>query len=243
MSTSTKIILITLVILCAYCIYAYLRTKSYISAGNELADKAVAYVQHPDNPKLKFLTIGDSSVVGTGASNPKGSVAGYLGADFPKADIVNLGVNGSKVHKIPSRLRELDGQKFDLVLIHIGGNDIVRRTNLKEFERSLTDVFDEAIKLSDNIIALHGGNVGTAGLFPYGTRWIFTYRTWQVRKIYKSLAEKKGVKYIDLWRNKENDPFAADMQTYYAGDLFHPSDEGYRDWYSFIKIELDKINF
>ena len=242
MNTLAKIILFLIVILTIYLIYGFLRTKKYIQIGNDLAKRAISYEQHPKNPKIKILTIGDSSVVGTGASGPKNSVAGLLGKDYPEADIANLGVNGSKVKDLIERFEKLKGQKFDLVLIQIGGNDIVRMTDLNDFKKDLSTVFDLAKQNSNNVISFHGGNVGTAGLFPVGSRWIFTYRTWQVRNIYISLTKEKNVHYLDLWRNKENDPFAADMRAYYAEDLFHPSDDGYRDWYNFVKIELDKID-
>jgi lysophospholipase L1-like esterase len=242
MSTSIKIFLVLLIILTIYILYAYIRTKNFIRIGNELANKAVAYEQLPEDAKIKILTIGDSSVVGTGASGPKNSIAGLLGKDYPNAEIINLGVNGSKVKELISRFKKLKGQKFDLVLVHIGGNDIVRRTDLEDFKKDLSTVFDLAKNNSENVISFHGGNVGTAGLFPFGTRWIFSYRTYQIRNIYMELAKEKGVRYLDLWRNKENDPFALDMRAYYARDLFHPSDEGYQDWYSFVKIELEKIS-
>lgn len=241
MTIQIKIILILLTAIGLYTFYSYYRTKNYIQIGNSLAAGAKVYEQHPTNGRLKILTIGDSSVVGTGASSPEKSVAGLLGKDFPEADITNLGVNGSKVKDLIERLEKIKGQKFDLILMHIGGNDIVRLTNLKDFEKDLNIVLAKLNNLSNNIITLHGGNVGTAGLFPFGTRWIFTFRTWQIRNIYLSATKEKNVHYIDLWRNKENDPFAADMKVYYAADLFHPSDEGYADWYSFIKQELTKI--
>lgn len=236
-----KITFIILAIILLYVVYAFFRTRHFIAIGNGIADAAVKYEQHPENPTMHILTIGDSSVVGTGASKPEESVAGYLGAKYPTADITNIGVNGAKTMEIAPRLAGLNNKKFDLVLIHAGGNDIVRFTKLPEVEQSLQAIFQEAVKLSDNVIILHGGDVGTARLFPAGTRWIFSRRTFQVRDIFLRRTKEFGIHYIDLWRKDNNDPFFSDPERFYAADWFHPSSDGYKDWFDHIEPVLDKL--
>lgn len=236
-----KILLVIIALILIYVVYAFFRTRHYINIGNGLADAAVKYEQHPENPTVRILTIGDSSVVGTGASKPQESVAGYLGAKYPHADITNIGVNGAKTMEIAPRLASFADQRFDLVLIHAGGNDIVRFTKLSEVEESVRAILQEATKLSDNVIILHGGDVGTARLFPAGTRWLFTRRTHQVREIFLRLTKKFDVHYIDLWRKDANDPFFEDPKRFYAADWFHPSSHGYKDWFDHIEPVLDTL--
>lgn len=241
----TKAIIIILSLLLLYTAVQVIRTKHFIRIGEGLAAEAAprAYEQHPENPSMRILNIGDSSVVGTGAEDPKLSVAGRLGADFPSADITNLGVNGTKTGELIERFQGIQDQRFDLIVIHTGGNDIVRFIPYEELERDLPQVLDLANNIGNEVVLLHGGNVGTSTLFPAPTRWIFTKRTAAVRDIWIQMSEEKGVHYVDLFRRGKDDPFWADPQKYYAADGFHPSDHGYGDWYAHIKEVLDEIGF
>lgn len=241
MNLMIKIILGLVIALTIYVIVQYARTRYYIHIGIALAEAAVAYEQHPDNPTQNILVIGDSTVVGTGAMQAADSTAGLLGKDYPTADITNKGVNGSRVADLVDRFTEFEDDQFDLVLIQIGGNDIVRFTNLADLETNLNTVFTEANRVGKEVIILHCGNLGTAKLLPLGTRWIFTQRTAKVRAIYQRLAPQYQAAYIDLWRLGDSDPFANDPDTFYAADYFHPSSAGYADWYAHIKLALPKF--
>lgn len=239
MTLPLKITLGILSIAVLYCLIQYWRTRHYIQIGIALAEQAVPYEQHPANPSLHFLVIGDSTAVGTGASRPEDSTAGRLGKDYPTADIVNKGVNGSKVAALPERFTEFKDDQFDLVLIQIGGNDIVRFTDPAAIERDLKTTLTEANRVGKQVILLHCGNFGTAKLLPVGSRWIFTNRTAKIRTLYQRIAPEYDAAYIDLWRVSSDDPFARDPDTYYAADYFHPSSAGYEDWYQHIKVELN----
>lgn len=237
-----KITIAILVAIVVYAAYQTIRTRYYISIGVGLADAAVKYEQHPANPTMRILTIGDSSVVGTGSTDPKLSVAGRLGADYPTADITNLGVNGTRTQELIERFKGIQDQKYDLILIHTGGNDIVHFTSMADIESGLNQVLDVATAMSDSVIVLHGGNVGSSKLFPAPTRWIFTYRTKKVREIFMRVTAEKGVDYVDLFREGKTDPFAADPKKYYGADYFHPSADGYEDWYAGIKRFLPVVS-
>lgn len=243
MSTPTKIILILLLALGFYSVYQYRRTRHFITLGQAEAAKAVRYEQHPRNPTMRILFAGDSTAVGTGASSPEESVAGLFGKKYPTAEIVNVGVNGARMRDLQNQLKQVQGQKFDLVVIHAGGNDIVRFTRLEDMEVDFQSVLKEAKKLSDTVVALHGGNVGTARLFPAGTRWLMAIRTSGTRNIFLRVVKENGVHYVDLWRRGKDDPFFADPDKYYAIDHFHPSSVGYKDWFDHITLVLEKYTY
>lgn len=219
-------------------------TWRLINVGNGLADAAakVKFERVVPSAEKKILIIGDSTAVGTGASDSKFSIAGRVGQTFPNASITNLGVNGAKTHELIPRLENLKGRHFDLVMLHIGGNDTVRFTDLEELTVNIAIVLDLTKSLGDKVTLTSTGNVGTAHLLPFGTRWAFKDRTRKVRAIFKEAAEKRGVAYVDLFREKENDPFAKDPGKFYAEDSFHPSDVGYEDWYTFIEKVLRPAN-
>lgn len=234
--------MLALAIVLGIIVIEYFHTRRLIGIGTELANKAVAFEAHPASPTQHFLVVGDSSAVGVGSVSPEGSVAGRLGADFPQADITNHGVSGSKVADLLSQLKGLDqGAQYDLILIQIGGNDIVRRTPYANLERDLPQALKLATAHSDNVVLLTSGNVGTSRLLPYGTRWFFTLRTQQVRRIFQRITKEYGVHYVDLYRARSEDPYAHDPEKYYAPDFFHPSAEGYGDWYTFVKATIDTL--
>lgn len=213
-------------------------TRRLIAIGVTLAEKAKPYSRVSSSPKI--LVLGDSTAVGTGASASTTSLAGLLGTYKPSATIENRGVNGSRTRDLLLR-DDFRDQKYDLIMIHIGGNDTVRFTRLAQLEKDITSLIDIAKKHSENIVIVSTGNVGTARLLPFGTRWLFTIRTKQVRDIFKKTAADKGVIYVDLFREPNKDPFAQDPSKYYAADLFHPSDAGYADWFSLIKKQLPDL--
>ncbi|MBI4458418.1 SGNH/GDSL hydrolase family protein, partial [Candidatus Uhrbacteria bacterium] len=200
--------------------------------------RAKAFSRAKPDAKFHILVIGDSTAVGTGAEDPSLSIAGRLGADFPEAEIVNLGVNGARTKELLPRLAALKGRRFELILIQVGANDIVHGTNLTKLEGDIARVMDAAARLGKRVLLLTSGNVGTAHALPIGTRWFFTRRTRQVRELFMRIAKEKDVRYVDLFREPDKDPFALDPMRYYAADWYHPSGEGYRDWYDHIKAEL-----
>lgn len=228
------ILLILFITFVTYICIVYSQTRRLINIGIDIRDNTTAYTREIDSP-THILIIGDSSGFGTGASIPEESVAGRLGADINSAHITNLSVNGAKTKELIPRLKNLGNTKFSLILIQIGGNDIVRATNLSELDTSIRTVLTEATARADHVILMTSGDVGTSKLLPFGTRWWFTHRTKQVRDIFLNAASTNDVYYADIFRTRSNDPFAKDPKKYYAADMFHPSSDGYADWYGFVK--------
>lgn len=242
MVIATKIILLILAIIALIIILDILQTRRLIAIGVQQTEATAAFQRPVNTADLFFLVIGDSSAVGVGANPPEGSVAGRLAADFPTANLQNLAVSGSKVKDAIAQLNSLPTDAhYDLILIQIGGNDIVRRTPLTDLEHDVPTLLTLAQQHSNNVVQLTSGNVGTSKLLPFGTRWYFTVRTKQVRKIFMAANASAGTSYIDLFRKRSEDPYAKDPQTYYSPDFFHPSAAGYGDWYAFVQPVVTQI--
>jgi len=144
MSLRVKVVILVICLLAVYILAQYLRSRYYVRIGIGLAEQAVAYEQHPAAPSARILVIGDSTAVGTGATTPQDSTAGLLGRDYPAAEIINRGVNGSRVADLTTRFAEFTNDEFDVVLVQIGGNDIVRFTDYAALEQNLHTVLAEA---------------------------------------------------------------------------------------------------
>ena len=242
MILKVTLLLLMLAVFIAGAVVNTLRTNHLITVGVEQVMRTIPFEAHPPSAEQRFLVIGDSSAVGVGSDTPRGTIAGRLGHDFPTADITNLGVSGSKTADLIPRLQALEpSAHYDLMLIQIGGNDIVRRTPYAKLEKSLPQVLELAKQHADHVVLLTSGNVGTSKLLPYGTRWIFTMRTKKVRKIFMRITAEHDVRYVDLYRRKPWDPYAQDADRFYSPDYFHPSADGYGDWYVLVKETLDSI--
>lgn len=236
--TTTQFFFLILAIITLYAIIAGVRLRHYIRIGNALADSAVAYTQSPAQPTAHVLFLGDSSAVGVGASTPALSVPGRLGADYPHIAIENIAVSGAKVADAAAQLPTASRDNYDAIIIQVGGNDIVRFTNLEQSAQTAQELVSQAQQLSDTVIILHSGNVGTSRIFPLPIRYLYQRRTLQLRASYQQLAQQDGVYYVDIFRDAPADPFATDPSTYYAADFFHPGDAGYADWYTLIHTVL-----
>jgi lysophospholipase L1-like esterase len=238
-----KYLFLILIVIAVIVLVETMMTRRLINIGVGLADAAVPFQRELPDAEMKILMIGDSTCVGTGADTADSSLAGLVGKTYPKASITNLGVNGAKTHELIPRLEKLKGQRFDLIMLHIGGNDSVRRTDLQELEVSIKKVLELSNGLSDHVVLTSTGNLATARLLPFGTRWIFERQTLKVREIFKREAERVGMIYNDIFREKALDPFAIDPDKYYASDSFHPSTIGYADWFTIIKKGLVQLPF
>lgn len=236
MSWEFKVFLLILAVILSIVIYDVIHTRRLIAIGVRQTESTRAFERRLDPAPLHFLVAGDSSAVGVGAVPPEGSVAGRLAADFPTADVQNIAVSGSKVADAITQLESLPGNaRYDLILIQIGGNDIVRLTPYANLKRDLPRLLELAKQHSDNVVQLTSGNVGSSHLLPLGTRWYYTLRTKAVRNIFLPANAAAGTHYVDLLRSRANDPYIQDARKYYSPDFFHPSAAGYGDWYTFVK--------
>jgi lysophospholipase L1-like esterase len=79
------------------------------------------------------------------------------------------------------------------------------------------------------------GNVGLAPVFFPPVNWIYSWRTRKVRAIFMAVSWREKIEYIDLFKERDKDPFLRDSATFYAADTLHPGSEGYRLWYEELK--------
>ncbi|MBA3602092.1 MAG: hypothetical protein H0W50_00235 [Parachlamydiaceae bacterium] len=217
----------------AYSIYHSIKVSKKIIAAT------IPYEQHPTNPEMLILVAGDSTAVGVGAIENIKSTAGRLGTQFPNADIKNVGISGAKLKDL---LLVLQGQKskyYNLIVLQIGANDISHLTPYAEIRRKISEILSIASELSSKIILLTAGDLGRARVFQWPLSSIITSRTLNVREIFIEEASKfRNVSYVDLYLDRNDDPFEKNLTKYYAPDSFHLTGDGYGVWYFFIQKKL-----
>lgn len=211
-----------------------------ISIGRQIAKESIPF-QHLDrNAKYKALFAGDSTAVGTGAKSPNDSIAGRFYKDNPSFEVINIGKNGLKTSELIPLLKQ-QKEKFDLVIIQIGGNDILGLADINDLSKEINTVLKLSKSLSNKVVLITAGNVGLAPFFPKPFNFLYTQKTKEVRNVFIQAAKKEQVYYIDLYKNKEDDIFSKNPSKFYAKDMLHPNSEGYRIWYMQLKKTIDKM--
>ncbi len=229
---------IALALLLLWATASLIRMRIRIERGKRVAATAVAFERNIPHATTRILIAGDSTAVGVGAARPEESVAGRFGTENPNAEIINISRSGKRIHELREELNRLPAQKFTLVVLMIGGNDIVHLTDLRLVEADLTALLTMAKKMSPVVLVVHSGNIGAAPLFPWPVGLFYTSRTRKIRAIYIQKTQELGAIYVDLFKERHDDIFLSNPEKYYLPDRFHPSSDGYAVWYSAIKQAL-----
>jgi lysophospholipase L1-like esterase len=185
-------------------------------------------------PALRLLIVGDSTGVGTGATTPRASVAGLLAAHFPGLQIDNQARDGAQFADLMGQLHGED--RFDMVLVMAGGNDVVRLRGLGALFRDVERVTRRARQRADLVVLMPAGNVGNAPFFFAPASWLMTWRSRQLHDFASAAASHHGALLVNLFREAADDPFVQ-RQALNAVDGLHPSDAGYRVWFDELMVQ------
>jgi lysophospholipase L1-like esterase len=211
------------------------RVRHRIAWGVRQAVETASYVQAPEKATARMVVVGDSTAYGVGAETPKESVAGYFGATYPDLSIENLSVSGARLEDAIKQLESVKGSRADIVLMMVGGNDIIRFTSLPDVKARLETLLGIAGTISDQVVVLHSGNIGLAPFFPRWAGWLWSHRSRAVRAIYLDQIARHDAAYVDLYTNRRGDPFFGELARFYAPDGLHLSGDGYRVWFDSIQ--------
>ena len=210
---------------------------SRISTAAQLARESEPFQHNPPNAALRMLIVGDSTGVGTGASAPQNSLAGLLAQAFPQLAIKNMAQDGATFEGVVQQLQR-ETERFDVVLIHAGGNDVIR---LRSDEAMRVDI-ERAVSLAsaraDDVLVMPAGNVGNAPFFFAPVAGFMSNRAQRMHRYVKATAEQQGAVYVSLFKDEANDPFA-NNPSLHAADGLHPSDAGYRIWFDELMRQAD----
>jgi lysophospholipase L1-like esterase len=210
-----------------------------IKQSADLARQSEPYQGSPPGATATLLMVGDSTVVGTGASSPSTSLAGLISRDHPQLKIVNHAKDGARFADIAQQLETAGSERFDVVMILGGGNDVIRFTG----EEVLAYEVERAVALAHSragvVVLMPSGNVGSAPFFYPPWSWLMTARSRQLHRMVREAASSHGALYVNLFKEKADDPFAQRPDELNAKDGLHPSDAGYRLWYDELKAQAD----
>lgn len=210
-----------------------------IKQSAALARQSEPYQALPPGASATLLVVGDSTAVGTGASMPAASVAGLIARDHPHLKIVNRANDGARFADIVRQLETAGSERFDAIMILGGGNDVIRLTN----DEVLAHEVERAVALAHSraglVVLMPSGNVGSAPFFFPPWSWWMTARSKNLHRMVREAAASHGALYVNLFKEKADDPFAQRPEELNAKDGLHPSDAGYRLWYEELKKQAD----
>ena len=195
--------------------------------GDRLAEEAVAFARDGEAHAPTVLVIGDSTGVGTGAARPEESIAGRLATAFPDVSIVNRAQNGAKTFDAVLQLVEEGDARYDLVLIHVGGNDVLRNTPLRVLAPQVDALLKRAQQHSKNVVVTTIPNLGLLPMFFPPLSWLLSRRSRLVCSMFDRAAKRHGAHYVDFFHPRATDQFSRQSVRYFASDGLHPSSELY----------------
>lgn len=200
-----------------------------IGQARDLAQRSEPLQHAPADAALRLLIVGDSTGVGTGASDPRHSLAGLLARAYPRLHIDNRASDGATFARVIGQLEATTG-RYDLVLVQAGGNDVIRLRSLDDVRADIDRVAALARARGGRVLLMPAGNVGNAPFFFAPVSWFMTSRARSMHGFVREAAARHDAVYVNLFKEKADDPFAQ-QPGLNAADGLHPSDAGYRVWF------------
>ena len=221
--------------------WRWLEFARYLRVGDELARVSSAFECRPSTEGSRVLFVGDSIAVGCGAARPEDSIAGLIAQEFPDVTIVNRARNGARTAEAIAQLKAEGDAWYDLILMNVGGNDILKRTAFESLPAQIDTVLKEARQRSDCVICTTSPNIGLAPLFFAPLSWWLTLRSRQLRDLFAAAAQQHGAHYVNFFHPRSTDPFSREAQRYFAEDRFHPSTDCYRYVYATLRANTPLV--
>lgn len=207
-----------------------------IGQSAELARLSQPFQQSPDVVTMRLLIVGDSTGVGTGASAAQNSVAGLLGRSHPLLLVENRASDGARFADVVAQLAGDD--RFDVVIVLAGGNDVIRLRGREALAEDIERVTALATRRAQTVVLMPSGNAGNAPFFFAPVSWLMTSRSRQLHRLVRGAATRHGAVYVNLFHERADDPFVS-QPGLNASDGLHPSDAGYRVWFTELMAQAD----
>ena len=178
---------------------------------------------------MRYLALGDSYTIGTGASDDSHSWPSIIAARLG-AELTNPAVNGyTTLDLIREELPYLRRLKPDLVSILIGVNDLVQGRSPEDYRRSLTTIYDEVANDPKRRVA--AVSIPTWSYVPAAADFGGKDRVEKLTRTFNAVAQKearaRGFTWIDISQASTS---GISTDGWIASDRLHPGDAQYAAW-------------
>ncbi len=189
---------------------------------------------------VSLLVLGDSTAVGVWADHPEESIAWQLAKYIRATRVENQGVSGWVVAWVASQVALTKEKEYDYILLQIGGNDMTRLHDLEDVAKDYENLIISLPK-HKKLIVMSCGNLGGAKIFPSIIGRIYERISRSYHTKFKEIVTLHGGIYIEIFDEREVDPFIREPEIYLAPDLFHPSSAGYKYWFTKVRAQISTL--
>lgn len=180
---------------------------------------------------VRIAVLGDSLALGTGALRADGGFIfrAYraLLATRPGSTVDNVAIGGATVADVVRlQVARLTGTHYDVVVVCVGGNDVVRFTPAQTFARTYATLLARIAQTAP------GARIVCCGVPDVSVSPIFTGDFAVIReaamandRAVRGAAKAAGAAFVDLFAVSRS---KRDAERFLGRDRFHPSDAGYK---------------
>jgi len=186
---------------------------------------------------IRYLALGDSYTIGTGASDGSHNFPSILArlltnATRRQVELTNPAVNGfTTLDLIGKELGRLDELKPDVVTVLIGVNDLVQNRSVDEYRSSLKTIYDrirEFAQATERVAAISIPNWSVVpAAAEFGEPRLIRAVTNDYNAAARDEALDRGFTWIDITGVST---YRLGAPGWIAGDQLHPGDIQYAAW-------------
>ena len=186
---------------------------------------------HPDDPPLRIVAVGDSSLTIPGVENPDNAWMRVVALEFARnhhVELISLGVGGSKARDlIDGQLDAAVALAPHIAVVSVGANDAMRGVSGDRFRQRLDHIVTRLEQTAGAVVVMGMGDAGSVPRLPRATRPYLTRRSSRFNDVCRevALAHPRTVKVYT--RGRIRTAFWED-HSLFAEDLFHAGDRGHR---------------
>jgi lysophospholipase L1-like esterase len=194
-------------------------------------------------PELRLLIIGDSSAVGVGTSHQEEALLGHMRKRLSQTNTVHWSVNaktGATTADTIARLEDCSPQKFDIVSISLGVNDVTSRVPLSKWVQDFSALLALVErKFHADVICVSGiPPIQYFPLLPQPLRWVLGSQAKRFDQALRELVSSHDkCRFIEM----EFEPDVTKM----SADGFHPGPKIYSEWsrkvYGAIRRDIKQL--
>lgn len=195
------------------------------------AGKTIGRAAGQNEKAVRLLVLGESTVAGLGARDHEHALAGrfahYLGQAIGRpVEWQVIGKNGVTARRTIDELMPLlPEQKFDFVLLGLGGNDVLKLSSPRKWRRDMLELLSLLRKRNDasEIFITNCPMIIESPALPEPIKTLL----WRLSQMHdQNIREfSRGLERVTYYPQ----PKTIDSENFFA-DGIHPSEEGYDRW-------------
>jgi acyl-CoA thioesterase I len=186
---------------------------------------------------IKYLALGDSYTIGTGASSEARNYPSLLAARLKEATghevaVTNPAINGfTTVDLIRTELGYVGKLKPQLVSTLIGVNDIVQRRRAEQYRTSLIEIYDSIANLGLPAGRVAAISIPDWSVVPAASNFGDPTRLRRTTSAFNDIARHEAMSRNFLWIDiQEVSTSSPSTRGWLSADDLHPGDVQYAAW-------------